>query len=87
MKKFISISAWLFVLITSLCLILTMLSTYKIFNLGYFNNYYIFQSSIVITMFLWSIKQLHLSNKEWINSFLCMLMGFGTMFFMFMKVY
>ncbi|MCY6355808.1 hypothetical protein [Clostridium sp. ZS2-4] len=87
MKKFVSIFAWIFVVITSLCLIFTMMSTYKIVNIEYFNNYYIFQCSIVITMFLWSIKQLHLRNKEWINSFLCMLMGFGTMFFLFMKVY
>lgn len=87
MKKFISILAWIFVGITSLCLILTMLSTCRVINLQYFSNYYIFQISIVITMFLWSIKQFELKSKEWLNSALCMVMGFGTMVFMFMEIY
>lgn len=87
MKKFISILAWTFVIITSLCLILTMLSTYNIINISYFNNYYVFQSSIVITMILWSIKQIPISNGRWTNSILCMFMGVVTMVFMCMKIY
>ncbi|KYH29299.1 MULTISPECIES: hypothetical protein [Clostridium] len=87
MKKFISILAWIFVAITSLCLILTMLSTCRFINMDYFNNYYIFQVSTIITMFLWSIKQLELKTKEWINSILCMAMGFCTIIFMVMEIY
>ncbi|MCY6957034.1 hypothetical protein [Clostridium brassicae] len=87
MKKLIGILAWISVVITSLCLILTMLSSYYIVNIQCFNNYYLFQCSIAVTMFLWSIKQLLLKDKEWIDSIICMLMGFVTMFFMFMKVY
>ncbi|CAG7839093.1 MULTISPECIES: hypothetical protein [Clostridium] len=87
MKKFISILAWTFVTITSLFLILTMLSTYNIINISYFNNYYVFQSSIVITMILWSIKQIPISNGRWTNSILCMFMGIVTMVFMCMKIY
>lgn len=87
MKKFIGILAWIFVAITSLCLIFTMLSTCKVVDIRCFNNYYIFQISIIITMFLWSIKEFQVKSKEWLNSALCMAMGFGTMFFVFMKVY
>ncbi|MCY6484407.1 hypothetical protein OW763_08555 [Clostridium aestuarii] len=87
MKKIISIFAWISVLITTLCLILTMFSTYQFINLEHFNSYYIFQCSIIITMLLWSVKQLCITNKEWVNSLLCMFVGFGTMFFMFMEIY
>ncbi|KGN02382.1 hypothetical protein Z969_05515 [Clostridium novyi A str. 4570] len=87
MKKFISALAWMFVIITSLCLVFTMLSTCKILNISYFNNYYMFQGSIVITMILWSIKQIPIRNDGWTNSILCMFMGVVTMVFMFMKVY
>lgn len=87
MKKVISILAWVFVGITSLCMLFTMLSTYNMVEMIYFDNYWLLQSSIIVTMFLWSIKQLFLKNKEWINSILCMLMGFGTIFFMLLRVY
>ena len=87
MKRLISILAWFSVVITIMCLILTMISSYNIINIQWFNNYYLFQCSIISTMFLWSIKQLLLKNKEWVNSLLCMIMGMVTMFFMFMKVY
>lgn len=87
MKKFISALAWMFVIITSLCLVFTMLSTCKILNISYFNNYYMFQGSIVITMILWSIKQIPIRNDGWTNSILCMFMSVVTMVFMFMKVY
>ncbi|MEA4825901.1 hypothetical protein [Clostridium sp. JNZ J1-5] len=87
MKKIISILAWISVLFTMIFLILTMLSTYRFINLSYFNNYYVFQISIIVTMFLWSVKQLQIGKGEWVNSIICMSIGFGTMFFMFMKVY
>lgn len=87
MKKVISILAWIFVVITCICMVFTMLSTYNMVEMIYFDNYWLLQSSIIVTMFLWSIKQLFLKNKEWINSILCMLMGFGTIFFMLLRVY
>ena len=87
MRRIISISAWLSVALTILCLLLTMLSSYGYIKLSYFNNYYIFQVSMIITMLLWSIKQLHMKRGEWINSALCLLMGFGAMVFVFMRVY
>lgn len=87
MKKCISVLAWIFVVITSLCLVVTMLSTYNFIELKYFNDYYIFQVSIVIMMLLWSIKQFQMRSKEWVNSILCMFMGVVTMVFMFMKIY
>ncbi|KOA18257.1 hypothetical protein CLHOM_31540 [Clostridium homopropionicum DSM 5847] len=87
MKKIISISAWTFVIITILCLLLTMLSSYNFVNIKYFHNYYVFQLSIIITMFLWSIKQFQIRNGQWVNSIFCMLLGFGAMFFVILKVY
>lgn len=87
MKKFISISAWLSVVCTTLCLVLTMLSSYEYMNLDYFNNYYVLEVSIIITMFLWSIKQFHIKRGEWINSALCMFMGVVTVIFMAMEIY
>jgi hypothetical protein len=87
MRRVISISAWVSVMVTILCLILTMLSSYGYIKLSYFSNYYMFQITIIATMFLWSIKQFHIKRGEWINSVLCMCMGFGTMIFMFMGIY
>lgn len=87
MKRVISISAWLSVVLTSICLMLTMISSYGYIKLSYFNNYYMVQISIIVTMFLWSIKQFHIRRGEWINSALCLLMGVGAIFFVVMKIY
>lgn len=87
MRKSISVLAWIFVIITSLCLILTMISTCGILQIKYFTNYRIFQENIVITMILWSINQIPFKNGKWTNSILCMFVGVGAMLFMFMKIY
>lgn len=78
-----------FVFISILTIIFTMLSTYHILPLKYFNSYLNIELCILITAVLGAIQTIQSKNRGKYKTVLLlyMLMVFGSLFFMIMKVY
>jgi len=89
MKRIIEDTKLVFVFISILTIILTMLSTYHILPLKYFNSYLNIELGILITAVLGAIQTLQSKNRGKYKTVLLlyMLMVFGSLFFMIMKVY
>lgn len=90
--KVANILAWISVTVATLFLMLTLLTTY-VFLKGnllaeLFNGYFTFQCSMVATMFIWALNFSFLKDnpRNRAYSIGCLLIGFLTIFFMFMKV-
>lgn len=89
MKTFIEDAKLVLVFISILTIILTMLSTYHILPLKYFNSYLNIELCILLTAVLGAVQTLLSKNRESYKTMfvLYMVMVFGSLFFMFMKVY
>lgn len=88
MRKTLNLLAWGLVGITIISLVLTLLTTYKIFYVKYFETYYTLQWCTSITMLVWGINffDFEARNRTISYSILCMLIAIGNIFFIFMKV-
>lgn len=89
MKKVIEYTKLIFVFISIITIILTMLSTYHILPIKYFNSYLNIEMCILITALLGTIQTIQSKNRHEYKTVLIlyMLMVFGCLFFMLMKVY
>jgi hypothetical protein len=90
MKKTVNVLGWVFVLITMLTLIFTVLSTYLFGRqYTYFNSYNALQVCLVITMITWAIK-MSIDKKERPEnikySILCTLIAVGAILFFYLGV-
>jgi len=88
MKRASNFFAWLAVFLTIIAVILTISCKYHFINIYYFQNYFLAQSSIVLTMLLWSIKVLGWkeTSKNKLYSGFCLLIAAGTAFFMYNNI-
>lgn len=88
-KKTIECLGWVSVSLTTLALIFTVLSTYQLFNIQYFNNYKMFQCFMIFTMLIWAVKIYDKTDriKSLIYSLCCTAIALGTVFFMYVGVY
>jgi len=89
MKRIIEDTKLIFVFISIITIILTMLSTYHILPLKHFNSYLNIEICIFITAFFGAIQTLQSENRDNYKTVLILhiLMVFGALFFMLMKVY
>ncbi|MCT8976298.1 hypothetical protein N4T77_06790 [Clostridium sp. CX1] len=89
MRRAINFLGWIGVSFTILTLILTLLTTYQFMYVKYFDSYYTLQWCIFFTMIFWSIKMFEINNtlRSKLYPIACMVIAFGTIFFIFMKVY
>lgn len=91
MRKTVDALGWLFVSLTMLTLIFTVLSTYiYVRQITYFNSYNTLQICIVITMITWAIK-MNIDKKERSEnrmcSVVCTLIAAGAMVFIYLGVF
>ncbi|MFA6942088.1 MAG: hypothetical protein WCQ54_14110 [Clostridiaceae bacterium] len=88
MKRIIEDTKLVFVFISILTIIFTMLSTYHILPLRYFDSYFNIELCILITAALGAIQTLQSKNRDKYKTVLLlyMLMVFGSLFFILMKV-
>lgn len=88
-KKAIECLGWVSVSLTTLALIFTVLSTYQLITIQYFNNYKMFQSLMIFTMLIWAVKIYDKTDKmkSLIYSLCCMAIAGGTAFFMYVGVF
>lgn len=89
MRKTVNALGWLFVSLTILSLILTMLSTYQFLYIKYFNSYNTLQWCIFFTMIFWAIRlfDFRSNKKSLLNSLVCMTFAVLTMVFIYLRVY
>lgn len=89
MKKAINLLGWMGVCLTILTLVLTLLTTYQFTYVKYFNSYYTLQWCMFFTMLIWAIKMFDFkaSRNSVMYPIACVVIAFGTIFFIFMKVY
>lgn len=91
MKKAINILGWLFVTLTMIALIFTILSTYAfVRQIPYFNSYYALQICLVVTMITWAIKMNTDKNYRAENracSICCTIIAAGAMVFFYLGVF
>lgn len=91
MKRVISLMGWVSVFVTILALIFTWLTTYQFtYRLqNYFNNYYVLQICLLVTMFLWGLKFLTIKEnaRNLLYTIMCTIIAACTIFFMYMRVY
>lgn len=94
MKKVASTLVWISVFISTICLVLTILTTNAFisgrFIFKNFSNYLIFQYSMVISMFLFGIKTFIERRKDRNNkfySFVFFMISAVTIVFILMKIY
>ncbi|MCH5136765.1 hypothetical protein JMF89_06060 [Clostridiaceae bacterium UIB06] len=89
MKRAINFLGWIGVSLTILTIILTLLTTYHFTYVKYFSDYLTLQYCIIFTMSAWAIKMFEFKTnlKNILYPATCILIAFGTIFFVFMKVY
>lgn len=89
MKRAINFLGWVGVSLTILTLVLTLLTTYQFTYVKYFDSYYTLQWCIFFTMLALAIKMFEFKTnlKNIVYPAACILIAFGTIFFIFMKVY
>ncbi|MBB6631670.1 hypothetical protein [Clostridium algidicarnis] len=89
MKKAIDYLCWGFVAITIVVMTLTVISTYQYIYIAYFNNYYMVEVFLAITMLLWSIKFLTWGElpKRKLYSFFCFFVASAAIFFRVSQVF
>ncbi|MBU5592066.1 hypothetical protein KQI89_09815 [Clostridium sp. MSJ-4] len=83
MRKTLDYLCWAFVSITMVVIILTIISTYQYVYISYFNNYYMLEVSLAITMLLWSLKFFIWTKlpKRKIYSSVCFIIALAAIFF------
>lgn len=89
LKKTVGFLSWSLVIITTACLICTLLTTYQLIPIQYFGNYKMFDTFMIFTMIVWAINFFDNSDKSR-NLFYsggCAFIALGTMFFMYMGVF
>ncbi|MCR3761593.1 hypothetical protein [Clostridium felsineum] len=88
-KKTVECLGWVFVSLTTLALIFTVLTTYQLLTIQYFNNYKMFQSFMICTMLLWAVKIYDKTDKikSLVYSLCCAAIAVGTAFFMYIGVF
>lgn len=89
MRRAINFLGWMGVTLTIFTIILTLLTTYHFTYVKYFNGYNTLQWCIFFTMSVWAIKMFDFktSLKNILYPAACILIAFGTIFFIYMKVY
>lgn len=89
LKRTIGFLSWALVIITTVCLICTLLTTYQLISIQYFSNYKMFDVFMILTMIAWGANFLDNTDKSR-NLFYsggCAFIALGTMFFMYMGVF
>ncbi|KOF58097.1 MULTISPECIES: hypothetical protein [Clostridium] len=89
LKKTVGFLSWTLVVITTVCLIFTLLTTYQLIPIQYFSNYKMFDIFMIFTMIVWAVNFFDNSDKSR-NLFYsggCAFIALGTMFFMYMGVF
>lgn len=92
MRKTFDIVGWVCVFFTILALIFTLLATYHIKYIKYFDDYYVLQWCMFFTMSIWGIKlfdfkeNMRLKMKDFLYPSVYITMALFTIFFMYMKV-
>jgi hypothetical protein len=90
-KKVINIFCWASVVMTILCSIFIVITSYQKFYISYSfeKNYTVLQKSIFITMLFWSIKlyNLYSGKKKYIYSSISMFFAIGALIFIYVSVY
>lgn len=89
LKKTVGFLSWALVIVTTACLVFTLLTTYQFISIQYFGNYKIFDIFMTFTMIVWAVNFLDNSEKSR-NLFYsggCAFIALGTMFFMYMGVF
>lgn len=91
MRKALNLIGWLFVSITMIALICTLLSTYLfVRQISYFNTYKTFQICMAVTMAIWAFKMNIDKNERAENmlySVFCTFIAVGSVFFIYMGVF
>ncbi len=89
MRRAINLLGWMGVCLTILTLVLTLLTTYQFIYVEYFDSYYTLQWCIFFTMLFWAVKMFEINNslRSKLYPIACVVIAFGTIFFIFMKVY
>lgn len=89
MKRIIEDAKLVLIFLSIVTIILTMLSTYHILPLKYFNSYLNIELCILLTAVLGAVQTLQSKNRGNYKTVLVlyMFMVFGSLFFMIMKVY
>lgn len=89
MKRAINMLGWFGVAFTTLSVILTLLTTYQFIYVKHFETYATLEWSMFFTMAAWSLKFIEVKNgvKNKFCPIVCSLIAFGTIFFIYMKVY
>lgn len=89
LKRTIGFLSWALVVITTVCLICTLLTTYQLISIQYFGSYKMFDVFMIFTMVAWAVNFLDNTDKSR-NLFYsggCAFIALGTMFFMYMGVF
>jgi hypothetical protein len=84
MKKAVNVAGWIFVVLTILALILTLITTYNMgFYISYFDSYYTLQSCIFLTMVIWAINLYNTTSGKdrYVYFTICMLFALGAILF------
>lgn len=91
MKKAISAIGWIFVPLTMLTLIFTLLTTYLyVRQISYFSSYSAFQLCMALTMIIWAIRMFIDKGERSQNllySISCTLIAVGAVFFLYIGVF
>jgi hypothetical protein len=89
MRRTLDLLGWTSVVLTIISLILTLLTTYSIGYIEYFNTYYTLQLCIFFTMIFWAIKlySIDTGKDRIVYPVVCLFFAVCSIFFMFMKVF
>jgi hypothetical protein len=85
MRRAVDLLGWVSVVLTIISLILTLLTTYSLAYVKYFNTYYTLQWCIFFTMSFWGIKLYYLDTgkNRLVYPAICMFFALCSIFFMF----
>ena len=89
MKRAISFLCWIGVVVTIVCLVLTLSTTYSIYYIKYFSGYYALQWSIFYTMLVWAVN-LFITNfgrRKYIYLVISVFFALGAAVFRAMRVF
>lgn len=88
-RKAINYLSWVFAVITTISLVITVLTLYGFMYNHYFNNYHIFQWCMFFTMLLWGIVSLDIKSTKnnFLHGIIYMLFALSTLFFIMVNVY
>lgn len=89
MRRTVDLLGWVSVVLTINSLILTLLTTYSLGYIKYFNTYYTLQWCIFFTMIFWAVKLYYVDTGKHrlVYPSICLFFALCSIFFMFNKVF